>query len=247
MALAVYIKDPPKVHQVQNQDAERPRQWRKKGERVFFGLMTAVGAASVAFALWPLFAWNLIILPKLTDTTRDAPIPQGEVLSVSSLVGDVQVVKDPDGFTYFTTDYKPQGPRPKEFYLTIPKLKIKRAKVLVDNLNFYKNLSHFPGSAIPGDVGNSFITGHSVLPQFNDPSDYRAIFTKLSDLEIGDEVLVEIEDKRFNFVVQYAKVVDPHDLSVVSPISPNGRNVTLMTCVPPGTNTKRLVVVTSLI
>ncbi|MBI2012473.1 sortase, partial [Candidatus Curtissbacteria bacterium] len=165
----------------------------------------------------------------------------------ASFPTNVQVVADPDGFSYFTTDYKPQNPRPKEFYLTVPKLKIKGAKVLVDNLNFYKNLSHFPGSAIPGEAGNSFITGHSVLPQFADPEDYRAIFTKLSDLEIGDDVVVEIEGRTLHFTVQYAKVVDPHDTSVLAPISPSGRNLTLMTCVPPGTNSKRLVVITSLI
>ena len=65
--------------------------------------------------------------------------------------------------------------------------------------------------------------------------------------EVGDDVLVEFPDKTLHFTVQYAKVVDPKDLSVLLPISSTGRNLTLMTCVPPGTNIKRLVVITSLI
>ena len=60
-------------------------------------------------------------------------------------------------------------------------------------------------------------------------------------------VFVEIGAKRLQFAVQYFKIVDPHDISVLAPISTSGRNLTLMTCVPPGTNTKRLVVITSLI
>ena len=103
------------------------------------------------------------------------------------------------------------------------------------------------GTALPGDVGNSFITGHSVLPQFADPENYRAIFTKLSDLEIGDDVQVTMAGQNFHYTVGYSKIVDPRDLSVLAPISANGRNLTLMTCVPPGTSSKRLVVITSLI
>ena len=115
-------------------------------------------------------------------------------------------------------------------------------------MKFDQNLAHFPGTAIPGEVGNAFITGHSVLPQFADPKNYRAIFTKLSDLEVGDDVYVEMPDNStLHFSVQYSKVVDPRDLSVLLPISATGRNLTLMTCVPPGTNIKRLVVITSLI
>ena len=129
----------------------------------------------------------------------------------------------------------------------IPKLKIKDARAKVDSLDFYNNLSHFPGSALPGEIGNSFITGHSVLPQFNDPKNYKAIFTKLSDLEVGDDVIVQMSGQTFHYVVQYAKVVDPRDTSVLAPISQSGRNLTLMSCVPPGTSTKRLVVITSLI
>ena len=178
------------------------------------------------------------------------PIPKSEVLSAkSTLESNVQVVKDPDGFSYFvpTNLVIEEKDRPTEFYLSIPKLKIFKAKVKVDNLNFYISLSHFPNSALPGEVGNSFITGHSVLPQFYDPTNYLTIFSKLSDLEIGDDVIAELGGNKFQYTVGYSKIVDPHDLSVLSKISPNGRNLTLMTCVPPGANTKRLVVVTSLL
>lgn len=238
MPLAIYVKALPKSASRRNH----------KKERFFYSLITFVGFASIIFAVYPFIVWQLTTLPKLTTTIEEIPVPRSQVLSAKTILSsNVQVVKDPDGFSFFTTNYKPPEQRPEEFSLTIPKLKIEKARVLVDDLNFYETLSHFPGSALPGEVGNSFITGHSVLPQFYDPKNYRTIFTKLSDLEVGDDVYAELGDKTFHYVVQYAKIVDPQDISVLAPISQNGRNLTLMSCVPPGTNIKRLVVVTSLI
>jgi len=255
MTLVVYIKEKPKFKKIPKVRTQEESASVRKRERFFFGFISVIGLSAVIFALLPSLVWQLKTLPRLKAKIDLKPVPEGQVLSTGTvLAANVQVIKDEDGFTYFFTDYQPPAStqgwgerKPQEFSLSIPKLKIVKAKAKVDSLRFDRQLSHFPGSAIPGEIGNSFITGHSVLPQFNDPKNYRAIFTKLSDLEIGDQVIVEIEGKTFNFIVQYAKIVDPKDLSVLGPISPSGRNLTLMTCVPPGTNTKRLVVITSLI
>ena len=246
MVQVVYVKDIPKAYREAQNRVDRIR-YRKR-DRLFFGSISLLGLISIIFAVWPYVFWHLSVLPKLSGDIKNIPIPKSEVLSVkTALAANVQVVQDADGFSYFSTIYRPEGQRPQEFLLSIPKLKIEKAQVKVDSIKFDSSLAHFPGSALPGEVGNSFITGHSVLPQFNDPKNYRAIFTRLSDLEIGDDVYVEMEDKTYHYSVQYSRVVDPHDLSVLAPISQNSRNLTLMTCVPPGTNIKRLVVITSLI
>ncbi len=237
MPLAVYTKE----------DTAQKIKQKKRKTRTFFGAICAVGIIAVVFAAGPFIIWQTRTLPKLTAKIDQAPIPQNSVLSEKTIQSNVEVVQDSDGFSYFTTNLKPQESRPKEFKLSIPKLEIKDAKVRVDSLTFNENLALFPGTALPGEVGNAFITGHSVLPQFADPKNYRAIFTELSELEIGDDVFVQRENQTFHYVVQYSKVVDPKDLSVLAPISQNGQNLTLMTCVPPGSATKRLVVITSLI
>lgn len=238
MALAIYLKE----------DTVKTYRAKLRRERSFFALIATLGLVTVSFSVWPLLVWQVKTLPRLMAKVQEAPIPQGQVLSEKSILSaNVQVIQNPDGFSYFSTDYKPVGPRPVRFQIIIPKLKIKDAIVKVDSLDFYTSLAHFPGSALPGEVGNSFITGHSALPQFARPDNYQTIFSKLSDLEVGDDVHVEMAGQTFHYSVQYAKVVDPRDLSVLAPISQNGRNLTLMTCVPPGTSTKRLVVITSLI
>lgn len=238
MPLKIYLKENTAVKHAKS----------RKKDRNFGLVLLAIGVLSIAFATWPYLSWQIITLPRLTSKIEEIPIPQGQVLSGTSIpTSDVQIVSEPDGFSYFTTDFKPKGARPAYFSLSIPKLKIDNAKVKVDSTDFYQNLALFPGTAIPGDVGNAFITGHSVLPQFNDPKNYRTIFTKLPDLEVGDDVYVQLDDKTLHYTVLYSKIVEPKDLSVLSPISPNGKNLTLMTCVPPGSSTKRLVVIASLI
>lgn len=243
MTLAIYVKAPPK----------KPKNY--KTERYFYIGATAVGLGAIIFSLLPFIAWQISTLPKLTSKPENIPVPKTEVLSATTVLAqNVQVVKDPDGFSYFTTTYNPKSStpsanieRPEEFTLSIPKIEIQKARVVVDTTKFDTNLSHFPGTAIPGEVGNSFITGHSVLPEFADTKNYRAIFTKLSDLEIGDDIAAIVDGKTYHYIVQYSKVVDPKDTSVLLPLSPTGRNLTLMSCVPPGTNLKRIVIIANLI
>src|SRR5256884_2553325 len=50
-----------------------------------------------------------------------------------------------------------------EFSLTIPKLKINKAIVEVDSNDLSKNLAQLPGSALPGEKGNLFVSGHSII------------------------------------------------------------------------------------
>lgn len=244
MATTIYIKKPLKV-----KNPKEPRfrfKTNKNYEKIFFITITLVGFSAMLFAALPLIIWEVETLPRLTAKVEVFPVPKNQVLSEKVTAG-VQVIKDPDGFSYFTTDFKPKGQRPKEYYLSIPKLKIDKAQVKVDSLTFDQNLAHFPGTAIPGEAGNAFVTGHSSLPEFADVNNYRSVFTNLSDLQIGDTIIVENNQQKLEFIVQYSKIVDPRDLSVLFPISPTARNLTLMTCVPPGTNSKRLVVITSLI
>ncbi|MBI3342285.1 class E sortase [Candidatus Curtissbacteria bacterium] len=243
MALAVYVKAPPK----------KPK--NPKTERYFYIGIISVGLGAIIFSILPFFIWQISILPRLSAKVENIPVPKAEVLSATTVLSqNVQVVQDADGFSYFTTTSSAKTStssanltRPEDFSLSIPKLKIDNAQVVVDTTKFDNHLGHFPGTAIPGEVGNSFITGHSVLPQFADVKNYRAIFTNLSDLEIGDDVTATVDNKTYHYIVQYSKVVDPKDTSVLLPLSPNGHNLTLMSCVPPGTSSKRLIVITSLI
>ncbi len=134
----------------------------------------------------------------------------------------------------------------QDFKLFIPKIDLDWAEVVVDSKSFENNLAHLTNSALPGEKGNVFITGHSTLTQFYKPGNYKAVFSKLSELRPGDEIILEVEGQEFKYIVEGKKIVDPKDVSVVNPPDPQGRYLTLMTCVPPGFNTKRLIVLAKL-
>lgn len=132
-----------------------------------------------------------------------------------------------------------------EFRLTISRLNINSVKVLVNSNDFEKSLAHLPGSALPGERGNSFITGHSsIWPGLSQAE--KALFVNLPSIKKGDEIIVDAAAQRYIYEVMGMRVVDPKDVSVINPPDEVGRYITLMTCVPPGFNLKRLIVLAKL-
>lgn len=132
-----------------------------------------------------------------------------------------------------------------QFSLSIPRLKIDQANVAVDSNDLSKGLVHLPGSALPGEKGNVFISAHSALSQFF--SLKKAFFANLTDLKKGDEIAIEASGMKFRYEVFSIKVVGPNDLSVINAPDNQGRYISLMTCVPPGLNLKRLIVLGKMI
>lgn len=141
---------------------------------------------------------------------------------------------------------------PKEFYITIPQLNIEDALVITnsDSLSPDDHIGHYPGSALPGETGNSFLYGHSVLPPFFNPQNYKTIFSTLNKLEQGDEYTVNFNNQDYTYKVDSIEVL-PTDqvkpLGTVKPAYLNDSTMVLMTCWPPGTKAKRLQVVSTLV
>lgn len=129
----------------------------------------------------------------------------------------------------------------KKYYLSIPKLNIKDALVVVNGEDLKKSLIHFQAQSLPGEYGNVVIFGHSTLPQLYNPNDYQTIFTYLPSLERGDKILVNVREASYEYEIFDMRVVDPEEISVLEQRN-DGVYLTLITCVPPGTYWKRLVV-----
>ncbi len=140
---------------------------------------------------------------------------------------------------------------PEFFYLSVPKLGIDKALVEANakSLNPDVALGHYRGSSLPGEVGNVFIYGHSVLPWFFNPKNYKTIFSTLDKLDIGDTVYIWYNNKRLSYQISAKKIVYPEEVNPLANVAPeflNDSTVTLMTCVPPGTKLKRLLVIGTL-
>lgn len=99
---------------------------------------------------------------------------------------------------------------------------------------------HYPGTARPGQAGNFFVTGHSSYFPW-DPGQYKSVFARLHDLNVGDEYWVFYNGDRYRYVIQEEKEIKPSDVSVLDqPV--NKRMSTLMTCTPVGTTLRRLII-----
>lgn len=195
-------------------------------------ILTQVILPVVSFQIWQLGQ-------RYQNQILVSPIrPTEQVLGIS--------VQNKNSFPAFVSSIKRETqPNYNKFSLSIPKLKVESEDVLVDTNDLSNSLAHLPGSALPGEKGNVFISGHSALSQlFTIKS---VPFSKLPELKRGDEIVVETPGAKFVYKVYDFKIVDPSDLSVLQPQDTQGRYISLMTCVPPGLNFKRLVVLGKMI
>jgi sortase A len=135
---------------------------------------------------------------------------------------------------------------PVESRISIPKIGV-NAPIVYAESNEEKAIQdalqngvvHYPGTALPGEVGNTFITGHSSNYWWAAGS-YNYVFVLLDKLEVGDKAVVYYNSKKYVYTVSSKKVVEPTDTSVLLPTSTP--TMTLMTCTPAGTSRQRLII-----
>jgi len=108
------------------------------------------------------------------------------------------------------------------------------------NQKLLEGVAHYKGTALPGESGNVFITGHSSYYSWV-RSDYKDVFALLDKLNVGDKIYLQYNQKTFTYEVSSSKVVSPDKMEVLN--SNIDYTLTLMTCVPIGTNLNRLIVV----
>lgn len=107
------------------------------------------------------------------------------------------------------------------------------------NDKLLQGVVHTNGTALPGQQGNIFITGHSSYYSWSN-SPYKSVFALLDKLSEGDKIYIKYSSKVFTYEVKGSKVVKPSETSVMDQFP--GYNLSLMTCVPVGTNLNRLIV-----
>lgn len=86
----------------------------------------------------------------------------------------------------------------------------------------------------PGSVGNYVIAGHRSRK-------FGKNFNRLDELALGDTITIATEQRKWTYVVDRKHVVKPTDLSVLEPTT-TGRELTLITCHPFGSNKFRLII-----
>lgn len=91
---------------------------------------------------------------------------------------------------------------------------------------------HWPGTAMPGQVGNVVVGGHR--------TSHGAPFRHVDQLVAGDEIRFATAEGEFRYRVTEVIIVDPNAIWVVDP-TPTP-TATLFACHPPGSVRQRIIV-----
>lgn len=152
-----------------------------------------------------------------------------------------KVAVTPPAPTPVLPDYAPE--------LDIPKLSITAPlSVNVADTDIIANLKHgvvqYLDTALPGQIGNMVIVGHSSDYPWSDGK-FKTVFAVIDKLAVGDQIIVPYHDQKFIYEVTASKVVKPTDLSVLK--KTDTPTLTLLTCYPVGTTRSRYLVLAKLV
>src|SRR5687768_7471524 len=122
--------------------------------------------------------------------------------------------------------------------IEIPKIGL-RHKVMhgITLRNIDHGPSHWPGTPLPGEMGNVVFMGHRVT--------HSHPFRRIHELTPGDEIRFDIAGVKSTYVVTGHEIVTPNRLDIVNP-TPDPI-VTIFACHPPGSARQRYVVRGSLV
>jgi len=213
---------------------------RKTLSRITSFVMGIVGIFILTSTLFPILSYEFSSLDSFSNYL--SPVPEKDLAVIEKSGDDLTLASNwfeggakKEDFTELgNIDY---------YTLSIPKFKIENAKVSVGGEDLSENLIQYPGTALPGRMGNTVIFGHSILPQFFNPKNYLSIFSRLPELKKNDEIEIYYDGISYLYRVVDLVEVYPDDIEVLEQRWGDSY-LSLVTCVPPGDPRKprRLVV-----
>lgn len=246
--LYAYVKAPP------GYVLKHPKTFRER-LRISISLTTlTLGVAALTTAIYPIVSFGFIYAPKFRTIPQvAAALPFNEVSSnsptfIPELINTNLDYTSADNWFANDQSYSLTSNNPKEeinYTLSIPDLGIVDAIVKYGEDDLKKSLVQYPGTAMPGDLGNPVVLGHSTLPQFFSPTNYKTIFSTLHTLELGNQILVSYDGVDYQYQITSMYEVEPENLSPLAQRY-DRRILTLITCTPPGTYLRRLIVIAEL-
>lgn len=220
--------------------------------RILPTLISATGLAIITFVVWPMLSYRLSLTSLFSS--NDLLSPSHYNSFANNLNQDPTVLSGIDytkARNWFDTNeqstpFSLVTSPVSSYQLSIPSLNIEQAEVGLEDEDLSLHLVHYPQTALPGQQGSPVIFGHSTLPQFFDPQNYTSIFSTLPNIKEGEEIIVTYNGVKYTYQVVKTYEVKPSDTYVLRQ-DYNQTGLKLITCVPPGTKLKRLVVESKLI
>lgn len=212
---------------------------RHEGLRRKLGwLLIAAGALAMTYLLWQLFGTGLY-----TAHAQDGL--RGQLKSEWARQPEADL--KPRSFAVHSLEahWKPPAPRPGGALaiLRIPRLGSSWERVIIEGVSrgdLARGPGHYPGTAMPGELGNFVVSGHRTT--------HGAPFWSLDRLRAGDAVLVEVAAGNYRYAVTRSEIVSPSAVAVIAPVPgrpgvrPTQAMLTFTTCNPRFSARQRLIV-----
>lgn len=209
-------------------------------------LITA-GVLVLLFLGWQMW-WNNLVL---SGAQARAAVAQSEQwLEQSRATPNATPAPDPTTGTAPTTTVPPVM-KPVAAYqpfavIYIPRLGAEWRRVIKETVDVtrvldseHSGIGHYPGTQMPGQVGNFALAGHV--------DGYGNAFIDLHTLRIGDPIYIQTKDGWYTYRFRDLEYVQPSAVSVLLPVpreptaTPTDRILTMTTCNPAWHTGERLV------
>lgn len=175
----------------------------------------------------------------------------GNALILLSLIGFIFIYYPIIALYLFPQKTRAVEKNPSNYILEIPKIHAVAPIILnVDPWNpseykeaLKKGVAQAKGTVLPGKIGLTYLFAHSSgLPW--EMTRYNTIFYRLGELSKNDKIIIHHLDKTYQYIVVYKKEVWPSETQYLTNTSQ--KTLIVQTCVPIGTDLKRLLVFATL-
>jgi len=215
----------------------RPR--RPAGDWVLVGLTIAVVTAILSASVW------VVRSPASEASSADAPTLVAEPFAATTTTAaapatTTTAVTAPTAAAAPRTapEAPPADPRARTPIVQVGEVRIPKIGLVhpvyegVTLTVIDKGPGHWPGSAMPGQLGNAVFAGHRTTKT--------KPFRNVDQLVPGDEIIFTTAAGTFTYRMTRQEIVSPKDVWIVNP-TPDA-TVTLFACHPPGSARQRIVV-----
>lgn len=204
------------------------------------------GGVIFMYTFFPLISWHIYFAPVFASQKIQAPIPAYTVINpsnITKLIANAAASINTD-YTNAYNWYPGLSERNSNvgtYTISIPKIEVENAIVSNEDSDLTRHMVQYNSDTFPPKEGNSIIFGHSTLPQLYNPKDYKTILANAYKLSVGDEIIVNTKNSKYNYKIETITVVEPTDTSVLAQ-NFSDSFLTIITCTPPGTVWKRLII-----
>lgn len=218
----------------------------KKAKKIVGVVIIGLGVLTLLYFFFPILLYQVIF--GFSNQKINAPIPKYAMVTNENTFASLIT----QGITSLTTDFTDarnwypnlqvsESKPASKYLLSIPSLKIADAEVSTVDYDLSRHLIQYAGTSLPGENGTSVIFGHSTLPQWFDPKNYKTIFATLHKIKNGDKIIADVNGVKYTYKVFSISVTTPEDTNMFEQ-SFDHSYITIITCTPPGTIWKRLIV-----